>query len=220
MFKFKGLTNEEMGVYAREENFLGHAPINYETVEIEGKDGEELIPYNYKNFASSLNDVVCMNDNLDEVLSWLSGKGKLEYNGKVTTIHFLETYGIKQQHKPFSISFIRSPFWYNKNDEWVTVTNNIINSGNVVAKPLLRLEKGSNNKVEVKINGVIFEYNFIDESYVNIDCVEMNALYDGLYRNKQLTIGYEFPKLQPGNNEVVILSGDPVIKVLRKDAWL
>ena len=161
-----------------------------------------------------------MKDNIDEVIYWLSGKGTLEYLDKVTTIHFLDGYQIKRYNKPTSIPFIRSPFWYKKDDEYVTVTTEVVNEGTVYAKPIIKLTKGTSESVEVKINDVIFEYNFNGETDVIIDCVEMSAKYDNLLRNRQLIIGFKFPILKVGANQIELLSGDATIEIKRKDCWL
>ena len=86
---------------------------------------------------------------------------------------------------------------------------------------MIRLEKGTTDTVELTIANIRFKYTFSnDETYVEIDCEDMNAYYDGLLRNKYLEIGYDFPILQVGNNPIVINSGDPIIKIKRKDRWL
>lgn len=221
MFKFKGITNQEMGVFAKEENFLGKAPINYEEIQIDGRDGQDIIPMNYNNFISNLNNVVLMKDNIDEVLGWLNGKGELEYNGRVTNIQFLETYGLNTMKRPTSISFVRDPFWYKKDDSFVTATSSITNDGNVPSKPIIKLTKGTIEKNEFRVNGVQFIYTFpIGEEYVEIDCKEMNAFYDGFYRNNNLEIGFDFPALDIGENTVSRLQGDATISFKRKDVWL
>lgn len=220
MFIFKDKSSDQMGVYAKEENFLGKAPVSYDTIEIEGKDGQELIPVNYNNFSSSLVDVVIMKNNIDEVMSWLSGKGELEYLGKVTTVHFLESYQVKKHHKPFSIPFVRAPFWYKADDYYVSVSDIVENEGNAPSKPLIKLVRNGTDNVEVKIGGVQFEYDFKGEKEVIIDCEDKNASFGGLFRNKQLEIGFEFPTLLPGENEISKLKGNPIIEVKRKDVWL
>ena len=96
----------------------------------------------------------------------------------------------------------------------------IINEGNVESRPLLRLEKTSTESVELTINNCRFKYNFNDEEYVEIDCEEKPPVYQGLNRNRQIEIDYEFPILNVGDNDIKMHSGDCVIKVLRKDRWL
>lgn len=217
MFIFKGISSVDMKVFAKEENFLGHAPINYETIFVEGKDGQEIIQHNHLNFQSTLEDVVLMG-NYDESLAWLSGKGELEYLGKITTVQFLDGYIIAKENQPFSIPFVREPFWFKKDDQYEYVSTNIVNTGNVAAKPLIKLT--GTGEVELRIAGVQFEYDFKNDDYVIIDCEDKNAYFEGLYRNKQLTIGYEFPILQVGENAVEIINGSCIVEVKRKDVWL
>ncbi len=96
----------------------------------------------------------------------------------------------------------------------------IENEGNIYSRPILRLEKTNYNNVDVEIAGTKFQYNFNDEEYVEIDCEEKAALYEGLNRNRELEIGYEFPKLSPGENDIKMHEGDCIIKAKRKDRWL
>lgn len=99
-------------------------------------------------------------------------------------------------------------------------TEKIENEGNIYSRPILRLEKTSYNNVDIEIAGTRFQYNFNDEEYVEIDCEEKTALYEGLNRNRKLEIGYEFPKLSPGENDIKMNEGDCIIKAKRKDRWL
>lgn len=99
-------------------------------------------------------------------------------------------------------------------------TEKIENEGNIYSRPMLRLEKTSYNNVDIEIAGTRFQYNFNDEEYVEIDCEEKTALYEGLNRNRKLEIGYEFPKLLPGENDIKMHEGDCIIKAKRKDRWL
>ena len=94
------------------------------------------------------------------------------------------------------------------------------NQGNIYSKPIIRLEKTVFKEVEIAINGIRFKYNFEEDDYVEIDCEEMTVQYEGLDRNRRLVIDFEFPKLKEGNNDIVMYSGDCIIKFKRKDRWL
>ena len=94
------------------------------------------------------------------------------------------------------------------------------NQGNIYSKPIIRLEKTVFKEVEIAINGIRFKYNFEEDDYVEIDCEEMTVQYEGLDRNRRLVIDFEFPKLKEGNNDIVMYSGDCIIKCKRKDRWL
>lgn len=99
-------------------------------------------------------------------------------------------------------------------------TEKITNEGNIYSEPIIRLEKTQTEAVELTINDIRFKYNFNNDECVEINCEEKTVEYEGLNRNRQIEIGYDFPKLKVGENEIIMHSGDCVIKVLRKDRWL
>lgn len=225
MFIFKEINSNDMGVYVREENFLGKAPLKYDEIEVDGRDGTEIVPLGYRNFTGTLNDVVITKNNYNEVLSWLSGTGELIYMNKKTRIHFLDTYQVAKHKQTFSIPFIRDPFWYQINDDYIQITpvaNNfeIYNNGNVRSKPIMKITKNSDSVCEIEVNDVYLKYDFKQDDYVIIDCEKMEASYDNLTRNRNLEIGFKFPVLRLGSNIVKIIDGDAKIEFKRKDAWL
>ena len=224
MFKFKGISSDDMSVVIEEEqHFLARAPQKIETTSIEGMDGDIIDFLGYSNIERPIKVQILNTNKLDEILSWLNGKGTFEYENRVTTAYFSQSFEpIRTSSiKVADLMFTRWPFWYKKIDNYITVSDNVINEGNIYAKPMIRLEKGTTDTVELTFANIRFKYTFSnDETYVEIDCEDMNAYYDGLLRNKYLEIGYDFPILQVGNNPIVINSGDPIIKIKRKDRWL
>lgn len=219
MFKFNNISSKAMKVICEEEdNLLAKAAINYEET-IAGK-------YNfngYLNIDGELKLYVLDLDKLDDIFSWLNGTGILEYKNKITTISFLDTIKPVRSSsiKIIEISFKRDPFWYKKNDEYVLVDSSVLNEGNIYSNPTIKLVKNSASKIDITINGTRFSYTFPDnEEYVEIDCEDCNAYFDGLYRNNNLEIDFTFPKLDPGNNSVIINSGNAIIYMKKKDRWL
>ncbi len=111
------------------------------------------------------------------------------------------------------VSPVANVTYYTETDE------KIQNNGNIGSRPILRLEKTTSDDVEMMINNIRFKYHFNNEEYVEIDCEEKETKYDDLNRSRQIEIGYEFPKLNVGENDIVMYEGDCIIKVLRKDRW-
>ena len=97
---------------------------------------------------------------------------------------------------------------------------NAKNNGNIQSRPIIKITKVNDEKIDVSINGIRFKYDFKSDKYVEIDCVEKEVKYEGLNRNRQLEIDYEFPSLNIGNNEILAHSGDCIIEMKRKDRWL
>ncbi len=223
MFKFKGISSNDMKVVIEEEeHFLAKAAQRTEVTEIEGKDGAIYDELGYSDVERPIKVQILDVSKLDDILAWLNGEGEFEYKDRKTIARFYNELEPERNAciKIIDTRFIRSPFWYKKVDNYVTVSNTITNEGNIASRPIVRLEKGNINDAELTIGGVRFKYHFNGESYVEIDCEEMSVLYNNLRRNRQIEIGYKFPKLEIGNNAITVHSGDCIIKVKRKDRWL
>lgn len=223
MFKFKGISSKEMQVViAEEEHFIARAAQRYETIEIEGRDGALFDEQGYSYVERPIY-VQCLNINkIDDILAWLNGKGEFEYKGRTTTVRFYSQLEPQRSSciRIIDTTFIREPFWYKANEEYVEVTDSIENEGNIESRPILRLEKDVDNEIDITVNNIRFKYNFGEDAYVEIDCENKTIEYDGLNRNRQVEIGYEFPKLNVGDNTIIFNSGSCIIKVKRKDRWL
>ena len=223
MFKFKGISSTDMQVIIEEEeHFIARAAKRYEAIEIDGRDGAIFDEKGYSCIERPIY-VQCLNVNkIDDILAWLDGEGEFEYKDRKTIARFYSELEPQREAciRIIDTNFIRDPFWYKKNDEYVTVTNNVINEGNIYSRPIIRLEKTNYDSVDIEISGIRFQYSFNDDDYVEIDCEEKTALYEGLNRNRQLIISYDYPKLSPGNNTVTIKEGGCTIKAKRKDRWL
>lgn len=223
MFKFKGISSKDMQVVIEEEeHFIAKAQQRYEAIEIEGKDGALFEELGYSYIERPIY-VQCLNiDKIDDILEWLNGSGEFEYKGRVTIARFYSELEPQRNAciRIIDTTFIRNPFWYKTNDNYVEITNNIQNCGNIESRPIIKLEKTTSNEVDITINGTRFKYNFGQDTYVEIDCEEKTIKYDGFNRNRQIEITYDFPKLKTGNNTVTINSGNCNIKIKRKDRWL
>ena len=222
MFKFKGISNEEMDVIAEEEAvFLTKAGQRYSSTEIEGRHGALYDEEGYAPVEKSIKLQILDTNKLDLIYAWLNGVGELEYNGRITTARFYaEVEPIRVSTiKTADFTFIRNPFW-EKKDDYIEVTNFVYNSGTRESEPIIRLEKTNSDSVELTINNVRFKYNFNNEPYVEIDTKQKTVLYNGLNRNRQIEMGYQFPSLLVGENRITIHSGTARIKIKRKDMWL
>lgn len=224
MFKFKGISSTDMQVVIEEEeHFIARAAQRYETTEIEGRDGGIFDTLGYSYVERPIY-VQCLNiKKVDDILAWLNGEGEFEYKGRKTTARFYNQLDPQRNAciRVIDTTFIRDPFWCKSSDDFVIVTNTITNEGNIKSRPIIRLERGTTDEVDITINDIRFTYTFKEnDTYVEIDCEEKNAQYQGLNRNRQLKIGYKFPKLDIGNNSITLNSGNCTIKVKRKDRWL
>lgn len=223
MFVFNNISSIDMQVIIEEEDqFLGKASQRYVRTEIEGKNGALFEEQGYTTIDRQIMIQIMNPAKLDRIMSWLNGVGILEYKGRITKARFYnEINPVRAASiKTADVSFIRNPFWTKKRDEFVEVTDAILNEGNIYAEPIIKLKRNTSDSVDITINDVRFIYNFNNEEYGQIDCEEKNAEYEGNNRNRQLKIGYKFPTVQPGENKIIVHSGDAEIFIKRKDRWL
>jgi len=219
MFKFRGISSEQMKVIVREEDFIARATQRFEGISIDGSDRTELIQLGYAQVHKELDLQIIDATRVDEILSWLNGEGELEYNGRISKVYFYDGFDVNRfvTLKRAKISYIRDPFWYKDDDSYVSVTTSVINEGNIYSKPTIKLT--GSGSVDMSINGIRFKYSFTDP-YVEIDCEKMKETYAGLSRSRNIEIGLEYPHLIPGDNPIVIHSGTCTIQMIRKDRWL
>lgn len=223
MFVFNNISSRDMEVIIEEEeHFLGKASQKYSKTEIDGKNGALFDELGYTVIERPIKVQILNLNKLDMILGWLNGVGILEYKGRITKARFYnEVDPIRTANiKVAEFSFIRDPFWNKKRDDYVTVQDIVINEGNIYSEPIIRLEKNTTDKIDITINNVRFIYNFNSENYVVIDCSEQTVEYEENNRNRQIEIGYKFPIVNPGENKIVIHSGDAKVKIKRKDRWL
>ncbi len=224
MFKFKNISSEQMNVVCEEENqFISRAAHRYEEITI---DGSNISIFNDLGYATKdktmklyIKDVSKIND----ILSWLNGTGEFEYDGKYTIARFLDSADPIRAVtiRTLDISFKMLPFWFKANDDFVEVSDTIDNEGNNVSYPIIKIVKGTEKQVKLLINDIELIYDFPDEEdYVEIDSFNCTVQYKNLNRNRNIKLGFDFPTLNPGQNNIEIKAGDSIIYIKRKDCWL
>ncbi len=223
MFKFKGISSIDMEVVIEEEElFIAKAEQRYDITEIDGRNGAIFEPLGYSYINRPIY-VQCLNTSkIDLILAWLDGEGEFEYKGRKTIARFYSSLEPQRSAciRIIDTTFIRNPFWNKINDDFIEIKDLAYNAGNIYSEPIIRLEKIDSENVDISVGNIRFQYDFNNEEYVEIDCENKNVLYEGLNRNRQIKMGYDFPILSPGENNVVVHSGNVVIKIKKKDRWL
>ena len=222
MWKFKGISSEDMDIVASELDFTAKAPQRINQVNVDGKNESQYNPLGYEEVDIDVFLQLLDPTRESEVYAWLNGEGMLEYAGKISKAYFYGSFQLTRDAsiKTGKVKFMRSPFWHSAIDEFTTITTSVINAGTTPAQPLLRFEKVASQTFDITIGGVRFQYDFGSDTFVEIDCGTGSVTFDGLYRFNQVAIGFDLPILPVGINIVTLHSGDPVIKIKQKDRWL
>lgn len=225
-FNFKNIDSRNIsGLIVQELPPITKPPMRVSLIEIDGRDGDLIEELGYQAYDKVINIGLTRSYDINEIISWLNGDGELilsNENDKYYKAKIIEQIDFERlaRFKTANIKFHVQPYKYKTNENYVSVNQTIQNIGNIESKPLIRLEKTNSNNVSITINGTNIQYDFNNETYVEIDCEDKTIKYNGLNRNRQMIIGYNFPKLSIGVNTISFNSGTCTIKVKRKDRWL
>lgn len=213
-FVFNGKSSDQYRVLMHTE-WLDISPsINYEKTDIEGRDGAIYEALNYQDINRSVPCTMLDRDLLPQIIKWLKGSGVFEFNGRYRQARIYDQIDfdpIGLKHADFAIPFIFEPFWYKK-DQFAQYTDIVRNNGDIYSVPIIRL-KGSGTG-SVTVNGLTFGVSFDSDHQIVIDCKEKTE-----DKPKCITIGFEYPTLNPGENEISYSGGITSIEIMRKDRW-
>lgn len=216
-FNFKGIPSTTLGVLMSDEWIYTKATQGYESIEIEGKDGAIITPTGFKLVERNVECTLLNRKRLNDVIAWLTGTGILEFAGryrKASVFGEINYNVLGFQKNKFTIPFIMDPFWYKKDGYIAYEDGDIVeNDGNYAAVPLIQIS-GTGNGV-VTVGGVDIQvFDLKSGETIEIDCLEMNE-----NMSKKVGLGFEYPRLMPGKNDIAI-KGNFVLKIKRKDRWL
>lgn len=224
---FKNINSDDIeGLIVCSEPPISSSAIKIKETTINGRDGAIVEKLGYKPYTKTVEIALKKQANIDDIITFFSGEGELIFKNELDKVYRAAIYERIDLEKLLrfrkgKVKFYCQPFKYKKNDNYTTITNSVTNEGNIQSKPIIKLEKGTSSSTELTIGRIRFRYTFLEnDTYVEIDCEEMTVLYEGLNRNRQLEIGYEFPELEIGSNAVIVHSGDATVKIKRKDRWL
>lgn len=153
MFKFKGISSNDMQVVIEEEeHFIARASQRYEVTEIEGRDAAIFDELGYSVVERPIY-VQCLNPRkIDDILAWLNGEGVFEYKGRKTTARFYSQLEPQRSSciKIIDTTFIRAPFWNKANEEFQIAKDR---KDKKASGEYIHVEDSSNCRAKIKISG-------------------------------------------------------------------
>lgn len=198
-------------------------------IEIDGRDGDIVEKVGYESYTKSVGIGLARNFNIDEVINYFTGEGKLVLSDEPNKVYLASIYDSIEydrllRMRKATIKFYVQPYKYLKDEDKVEldVTTHtsveVINKGLEISKPIISLE--GSGTVEIAVNNInIFKYTFPnDETKVIIDSLEEEAYYEGIYKNRNM-LG-EFPKLSVGSNVISWTGTLTKISIEPKSRWL
>lgn len=229
-FIFKGKSSEEFsGIVVNSLPPISKPSKRVNKTEIEGRDGDIIEFLGYEAYDKSIEITILEETNIDELINWLNGSGKLILSNEPTKYYNAEIieqidFSRLMKYEPIEIKFHIQPYKYLVDEKIVeleigTQTNlSIINDGLIESKPIITLY--GTGPVEIYINdSYTFTVN-IDDENVTIDSIKEDAYKGITLKNRQMNGEFDKIRLQPGEN-IITWTGDLTkIEVEPKSRWL
>lgn len=220
-FTFKGISSTTMGVVMSDEWIATKATRRYETTEIDGMDGAIITPKGYSLVEKNVECTLLNRKRLNDVVAWLDGSGVLELGGRYRNAQIygeINYANLGANRNTFTIPFILEPFWYRDEGYMLYATSQedgvCVNEGNVESKPIVKIV--GTGVSTISINGLVFSISLGDsENDIVIDSKKKTE-----DKPKNITIGFDYPTLMPGENDIKVLRGDANVYIKRKDRWI
>ena len=230
-FIFNNKKCTDMGVEISEFPALQHPERRVEVIEVDGMDGsytQDLGAYNtYKiSIECVLNKLSRNAQNINEILKWLKGSGKLilstdpmkYYEARIASVISVEN--VIWIFPEFKVTFEVQPFRKSVNEVSDVIKTDVkkfrvFNKGDVSSRPIITL-KGTGD-ITVKINENSYLLQGVSD-YVTINS-EMQEVYNDTYSLNTLYKSIEFPEFQVGVNEFEVIGNVSEIEIIPNWRW-
>lgn len=208
-FIYNGIDSRMMGVIVTAMPPTVRAAQRVESVKVPGRSGSlHETDGAYDNYTKTMECAIKNRKKIDEIAAWLTGSGEIIFSSepdKVYRVTISNTISIAQMMRTFQkfqVSFDTYPFKYSVNafDEALTLTKAavVLGKGTVYSQPVITVY--GSGSVTLTINGKAYPLSNVD-GYVTINS-EIEECYKGTLNRNGIFYTDEFPRLEPGENNI------------------
>ena len=208
---FNGKSSEDIkGLIIQELPSISRPKVRTESIVIDGKDGDVVTELGYQSYNKSMSIGLNMQADLDEVMNYFSGKGKVIFSNEPDKEYTViiddkidynrlvkfRTANVKFHVQPFKYLVDEAPFIFDIDDE---ESVKVANQGYIDSKPVITI--WGTGTVTLTVNNVdVCTLDFNNDAYLTVDSLEEECYKDLTLKNRQMT--GQFPKLRPGINTI------------------
>lgn len=203
--------------------------------EIDGRDGDIVTKLGYSAYDKTMSIGLFGDYDISEVIDYFNSDGEVifsneldrKYKYQILNQIDYERLGI---FRTANVTFHVQPFKYSSVDDSLTINDgasvtksaNLVNHGNIYAKPIIFIY-GCPNSFTMTINGQTISISNPTSNNLMIDVEKMNAYYlsDGSYANRKVTADYSKIKLKAYDNNTLTWTGTCTQIVIRNlSRWI
>ena len=226
---WKGVNSNTIpGLLIQELPSISKPPMRYNTIDVDGRDGEIIQELGYGSYEKVLLIGLTKSFDIDQVIKYFSGSGDLVLSNESDKFYkakILEQIDYERllKFRTASVIFRVEPYKYklSETETDVSITSqesvSVTNNGLEVSKPLITLY--GSGEITFTLNTIdIFTIDIGDDGSVVVDSDDENAYLGSILKNRNMT--GEFPKLQPGENTITWTGSLTRIKINPRSRWL
>lgn len=226
---WKGVNSNTIpGLLIQELPSISKPPMRYNTINVDGRDGEIIQELGYGSYEKVLLVGLAKSFDIDQVIKYFSGSGDLVLSNESDKFYkakILEQIDYERllKFRTASVIFRVEPYKYklSETETDVSITSqesvSVTNNGLEVSKPLITLY--GSGEITFTLNTIdIFTIDIGNDGSVVIDSDDENAYLGSVLKNRNMT--GEFPKLQPGENTITWTGSLTRIKINPRSRWL
>ena len=192
--------------------------------EIDGRDGDIVTKLGYSAYDKTMSIGLFGDYDISEVIDYFNSDGEVifsneldrKYKYQILNQIDYERLGI---FRTANVTFHVQPFKYSSVDDSLTINDgasvtksaNLVNHGNIYAKPIIFIYGCPTTSFTMTINGqtISITREYSDPSDIMIDVEKMNAYFltNGNYANRKVTANYDKIKLNAYSNNTLTWTG-------------
>ena len=219
--------NRKFNIYLAERPVVSIAELDYEEIAVPGRDGSLTRELGYSNKPIPLRFNFIHKTNVKqtirEIASWLTGKKIVAFSDDLSVYRIISQIKISdatndiKEYADFTVTLETEPFWYEDvgTQTLLNGTTTTVNNPSSVEVGVVMKVSGT-GKCNVRINGKLMILTDVQD-FVIVDGIRGVAHRYNISQDNKMQ--GEYPKLEAGNNTIVVSGGATKVELEKRWSW-
>lgn len=221
-FTYNGIKSSDMGVILCVTPPITRASKRYNQIYVDGKDGCEVDELGYSAYEKKLQIGINKGADLDEIMDWLTGEGKLTIWNEPDVYYEVKIlqqidYTRALRFHTATVTCLCQPYKYSTTETTVAGLT-INNTSNCIQLPTIKVT--GTGEITLKVNNVEICSVTLSSSvpYISMDSTTQDAYYNSALANRSMS--GDFIRFAKGSNTLAYTGTVTAIDIKYRERWL